>query len=253
MGGSAILSILGNPLYSGFVQPELYSKAAGEWIFFVILTCGCVSYIWNPSVYESNSLKEVLGYNSPCVVWDTPPAQYVGAAMWGVVIYFNLRFCALCGQRCLVRNDPPTTKLIVVGAASIYAISTIMMPVAIVITPDISWRVHFLAFAQLIPCRLIAVSSTYYEFPEYADFKSKIFLVAYALTSIIEFLGCILPVALYVDGSGQHIVPPRLQQTFDYIWFLMLPLTSVFGVQSPRLKISIEVSEEGYKPTSTAP
>lgn len=246
MGGSALVTILRNPVYADVVVPELYSKAAGEWIFLVILSCGVVSSIWNPAVFEANALKDVLGYNSPCVVWDTPPGRYVAAAMWGVVIYFNVRFCVLLGQRSLVRNEDTTTRWVVAGAAWMYAISTLLVPVNIVIPPDVSWRAHFLAFSQLIVFRLIAVAATYYEFPLGVTLKSKIFLVAYTLASVIEFSGCMLPILFYVDGSRQHIVPPMLQQTVDYIWFIMLPLTSVFGVQTPGLKLSIQVAEEGY-------
>ena len=80
------------------VEPTLWIKADGEILALTIILSMIITGIDNPDTYDSNPVKDVLGYNNPCVFWDAPPALYPAAVLfcWGA-------FCA--SMRCRTREE----------------------------------------------------------------------------------------------------------------------------------------------------
>jgi len=77
------------------VVPEDYYSASGEILVVTGLVSFFISMIWNKEVFESNSLKDRLGYNNVCVTWDEPPALYIAPIIFAPAIYFSVRYAVL--------------------------------------------------------------------------------------------------------------------------------------------------------------
>jgi hypothetical protein len=243
--GLGLPNVLLGMKYGEVVQPEMYNRAADEIIFVVIIICGIVTWLSKPELYKDNALKTVLGYNSPCIVWDSVPSCWVGLPIWMYVVYFNTRFNVLSYQRALVLNLKPLWIHFFVGVG--YTISTTIVPLSFSILPSQHWKAHFLCFAQVIPFRYLVVAVNYVAFPENVTRRNVMFLVLFTIASLGEVGGNLLAVLFYDDSwaglvpGNPHVVNPLLQQIIDYTWFALLPITSVFAVQTPGLVINLKV------------
>ena len=63
---------------------EDHLKAAGEATFLTLLITWSITFVYNRDKLRANPLKNVLGYNNPCVGWDFPPANSVG--LFGMIL-----------------------------------------------------------------------------------------------------------------------------------------------------------------------
>merc|ERR1712203_1140910 len=75
---SATVRLSFQPIDKAEVQPDDFLKASGEIFAFTLVFTWILSLIFNFRVFLNNHLRDVVGYNSPCVGWDEPPAIYFG-------------------------------------------------------------------------------------------------------------------------------------------------------------------------------
>ena len=55
-----------------YLEPALYIKGSGEVLFLALIVSYVLTTIFEPEKLEKNALKDLFGYNNPCVVIDHP-------------------------------------------------------------------------------------------------------------------------------------------------------------------------------------
>lgn len=68
-----------NKQTTAIIAPETYLSASAQALALTLAISWTFTYYYNPSVIESNPLKDRTAYNNFCVGWDTPPAVYPAA------------------------------------------------------------------------------------------------------------------------------------------------------------------------------
>ena len=74
------------------IEPADYVKASGELIFIALGLSWAITAVARPDAIEDNPLKQLFGYNNPCVAWDVPPAIYPAASLYTLAIYCSIRY-----------------------------------------------------------------------------------------------------------------------------------------------------------------
>merc|ERR1712113_1169174 len=105
----------------------------------------------------------VLGFNDPCITWDTPPALYVAAPIFSFIIYLALRYAMTSYTTALLSNVGNGTRIVIRMISWSFAVSSLCMSLIFVVPPikgDLfSFRFHLTAFGQYIIFRWLAVFS----------------------------------------------------------------------------------------------
>jgi len=213
-------------------SPSVYWQAINEILTLTIVLCGVITYIFNPKVYADNNLLLMLGYNNPCIVWDTPPALYIGLFTMLPMIFCAFRMVQLDTKRVLLHKDlTPGHKMVVRGFNVLYMVSMCCFLEIFVISPGVDksvWaiKIHSVFFVQMIPMLALRVVmdmtveyATGYEFST----MQKAFLGFYVVVTIVEVSLLGSAVVLFHEMGQDPIVPPALMQCVDYLWFMCLP------------------------------
>ena len=79
------------------IEPADYVKASGELIFIALGLSWAITAVARPDAIEDNPLKQLFGYNNPCVAWDVPPAIYPAASLYTLAIYCSIRYAVRYG------------------------------------------------------------------------------------------------------------------------------------------------------------
>ena len=133
------------------VTPELWLKATGELLFLTIVLCGIITLAAKPEFLEDNPVRTVLGYNNPCVVWDTPPALYLSTITFSFIVYTTIRYVTTDSQRAaLVVDINFCTRRIVYACNLLYAASIATLMLIFVIDPAENVVAHSVIFLQLV-------------------------------------------------------------------------------------------------------
>lgn len=233
------------------VEPAVYLKASGE-ILFLILAVSCtITAFVVPSQFVSNPLTDLLGYNNLCVGFDVPPALYFAAVLFVFVVYFAIKYAVLDTKRAVTLGTVSRSQIVVTAVFNgLYAVSISIVALVFVILPVDDPVVHGMVFLQLVPTRFFAVLGNYYEAnSEDISLKSRIFFVIYGALSWSYFI--MASYSLNASSPGKHAVNPTLLQVIDYMWFLSVPLTSLFLPEAPLLNITYNIVTKSTEETST--
>ena len=162
----AVLALLTQATASEkLVTPELWLKATGELLFITIVVCGIITLAARPEFLEDNPVRTVLGYNNPCVMWDTPPALYVSTVVFSFIVYMTIRYVTTDSQRAALSGVSARTRRVVYACNTLYALSIATLMLIFVIDPREDVVAHSVVFLQLVPCRCVAVAGNYLEAP----------------------------------------------------------------------------------------
>lgn len=58
------------------IHPKAYLQASFEVFILMLALCWILTAWFNPSIMDSNRIRDVFGYNNVCVGFDTVPARY---------------------------------------------------------------------------------------------------------------------------------------------------------------------------------
>jgi len=241
------------------VNPDTYLAANAELLFTAITVSFCVTYAARPEVLMKNGIRDLAGYNNPCVFWDSPPALYVATLLFTPTVYFAIRYAVLDTQRAFMNprlSHRLRTAILVVNVW--YAISQMVNMLIFVVTPhetvDLNKiRLHSAFFLQLVPALGMAMAMNYFE-GWAAGHKVEVWqwaVLALGMTfTVLETVMAGIAVfgwAGYKDGDinapSEPVISPTLMQVVDFGWFLSLPLVSTFDPPSPMIRIDMELDE----------
>lgn len=229
------------------LEPRFYLKAEGEILFAMICVCGVITLLFGPSdYYKTNMIVRMMGYNNPCVVWDSAPAIYLAATVFPLTVYCAIRYSLLaCSRVRLTRRDRPVLVWVSIFVNILYPISQAVCGNIFVVTPLdgslLHMRMHMTFFLQLVPMRFIVVLVNYWD-SSTVTWSSYAYLVLYGVCSAAYASGATATMVLYKNDAVQ-VLPTTLMQFLDWGWFACLPLTSAFLPAAPVLKIEIVIEE----------
>lgn len=240
------------------IVPEEYLKAAGEMLAILFAVCGVVTYFTSPDTYKQNPLLDRLGYNNPCVTFDTKPASYFALALWAPTAYLCLAFAHHDCQRTFLtwRHDKATARSLVinVGADILYAVSTSLFSLVFSISPltnGVDMWLHTMLYLQYIVFRLLVVIANFFEPAELLTLRQKVFLALYTLVSFAVPIMIVINYRFYDQHGYGPVTPVWLLKACDYGWFCCLPLTTYFMPQKA-LVATLALAAEQLPPAGTA-
>jgi len=204
------------------IAPEIYSAAGGEILVITIIISWIISGIVNPDLFHDNPLKDAVGYNNLCVGWDVPPATYVAAPLYGLLIHFHIRYMHLDLLRAeLSTHLTPKQVLAVKIANFITVVGYCGSSLIFVIQPTVSPMGHSIAFIQLILCGWIGYAANFYETKDEDKAKGAwIFLIVFGLVSVAFSAMAIFQLVTYDKETGtMGPIPWYVTAGADYLWF----------------------------------
>jgi len=270
--------------YSQAIQrtPEHYGGAGGELLVLAMIISWCLTLISDQHFVHHNPLKDRVGYNNLCVGWDEPPARYVAAPIFAMVVYFNVRYMYLDVARAKLFNTfyPEGHEFyisrkeinVVWAADSLNCLSFCFSTLIFVVRPmnihmgptedhfDYPlW--HTVSFIQLVICQYISYAANMWSTPN-STHKAGcwIFLVifgvvctGFATTGLTQMImydcegDCKTAGIKQADGTTpgkRGPVPWWLTACFDYSWFLCMALQGHFRPRAPSVSVKMELSSD---------
>ncbi|CAE8618682.1 unnamed protein product [Polarella glacialis] len=231
--------------------------ANAEILFLTMAISAVITWIFKPEQLTDNPILRMVGYNNPCVFWDSPPALWVAFMLFTPTVYFSIRYAALDSMR--AKSDPELGRLkyrIILVLNFWYAFSQCLTMGIFVVRPDdgtlTSMRLHGLCFIQLVMPLCMCISGNYLESMWKGDPLSKtqtMVLATYILVSILETVFAGSAVLLY-KNDGVHVHNMYVMQAIDYAWFASLGPASIMMPHGKPLLIRVsEVStvEVGFE------
>ena len=207
-----------------YLEPALYIKGSGEVLFLALIVSYVLTTIFEPEKLEKNALKDLFGYNNPCVVIDHPPGAYVAVPMFSVCTYFSIRYAVTDSRRASISPKLQNWKRnLSLFANWQYALTMIISSLLFVETPDRNVNTHTSIFMCIMISRLLAVSMNFVEGYDSVTKTQWLYLFTYTCVTLTSFT-----LAAITLRAGHQVFPSIVMAFFDYSWFLMLPLTTYF-------------------------
>ena len=207
-----------------YLEPALYIKGSGEVLFLALILSYALTTCYAPEKLEKNALKDLFGYNNPCVVIDCPPGAYVAVPMFSVCTYFSIRYAVTDSRRANISSKLSTWKKNLSFVANWqYATIMVISSLLFVETPDRNINTHTSIFMCIMISRLLAVSANFVEGFECVTKPQWTYLFMYSFVTLTSFT-----LAAVTLSAGHQVFPSSLMAFFDYSWFVMLPLTPYF-------------------------
>jgi len=251
------------------VNPDIYLAANAELLFCTIIISLVITYLFNDQALYKNGIRDMVGYNNPCVFWDEPPALYFAALFFSPMAYFAIRYAVLDTQRAwLTPGLSSAWKQAILIVNFYYALSQCVNCLIFVVTPNdgnfTHMRMHSAFFLQLVPSLGVCMCMNYLEGwaagVKVYPYQWAILAVAMTFTTLETFMAAI---AVFGWGGYQDdgtpsppVFPPLLMQIVDWGWFCTLPLVSSFDPPAPIIKIDIAIEDPDEVPQTdeeTAP
>lgn len=229
------------------IEPADYVKASGELIFIALGLSWAITAVARPDAIEDNPLKQLFGYNNPCVAWDVPPAIYPAASLYTLAIYCSIRYAVTDTRRAALKGDlEPWKYYLSLVANWSYVLSMCAASCLFVVTPTTDVIAHTAVFIQLMLFRMFMIIANFVEAGSSRVLPTEwCYLAVYCLTTT-----CSCAFATVTLAAGHQVIPTGLMMTADYMWFATLPLTTIcFPEQSGRLSIQSQLISVPHPPT----
>jgi hypothetical protein len=118
-----------------------------------------------------------------------------------------------------------------------FCISLSLIPLIMVMTPDVNVWGHLLLFIQHIVVKTLIVAANFYEGWSHVAPKSKNWFLACLTISTIYPALLIIDFAYYEYNPGKVLIPWWITMFFDLSWFGFLATTSRFLPPAPHIRI----------------
>lgn len=257
LGFFSLYRVYRRPVCCGMIEPVDYLKASGEAIFILLVVCWIITAIANPEIVKDNALKNMIGYNNPCVGWDVAPASYVGLVGAVGAAQLSWNYASLDLARTIITEKEKgafllsgysLTSQFSVFSDVLFGVSTSLFPLLFLIGPsDGRWGWHTAIFVQFIFCRYLVCLANYLEAePRYKTQGAFGFIVVYGAVSML--LPILYFVAIYVycaEGrTGQDpVLPWWFTCSVDYVWMCCVPLSTRFLPDAPPLLMENRIAK----------
>ena len=252
---------------------EDYLKGAGEATFITMLVTWTLTFVYNRDKIRHNPLKNVMGYNNPCVGWDFPPANSVG--LFGMVLVTVLvwRHNVLDAHRTAVKaagRPLAFHQKFSLVANLCHACSVTALCLVFIAGPtDGAWGWHTVLFVQHIFFRYLCCLGNFLEvYGGYARARADAPRGSIAYLWVFGLVSLSLPVMYLINFATYDGPPPPLRceaiapnvapkplrdpavpwfltMAFDYTWFLCLALGTHFMPQDVPLRVRVAVKWGG--------
>eukprot|EP00471_Norrisiella_sphaerica_P002730 CAMPEP_0184493340 /NCGR_PEP_ID=MMETSP0113_2-20130426/25743_1 /TAXON_ID=91329 /ORGANISM="Norrisiella sphaerica, Strain BC52" /LENGTH=529 /DNA_ID=CAMNT_0026878563 /DNA_START=130 /DNA_END=1719 /DNA_ORIENTATION=- len=252
---AALTQILCQKADENVIFVENYMKAGGEALALTFLVTGIISAYVHPDFFDSNPLKDRLGYNNFCVLFDLPPSSYIGATGIAFTVYLVCMYVRLAMRRLRLEKEnlPDWFVNMALAIHYLFGLSMCAFTLVFVIPPTLSAWGHTGVFVQLIFFRWAAVITSYLQsvyFGRTILYRSRVFIVIYTITSVV------LPILYFVNFyvyDTEHrtgvdpYLPAWITASFDYLWFVCLALTTQMLPESPPLRETFRLAERTFE------
>lgn len=230
------------------LRPHVYFGAATETLFAILVVSWVMTTIWTKYYIKSNSIRTEIGYNNVCVGWDDPPALYFAASTYPIVIYCITRFALL--DNVIASKLVSNFLLLQIrrGINIIYCCSALASSLIFVVRPascPYCVQPHTAFFIQFVLFQTIAMASVYLG--SRPTRCQLIYIAILGAFTIIDFTLLVINMYNFYPNRPTPAVPPPLMGIFDYGWFALLGLNSIFLPAKYELVATVEVQETRFK------
>lgn len=252
----ACIHLFNNPLEQ-VVEPNNLYTASGELFFTGVGFAWIITLAAEPEYIANNELKRRIGYNNVCVGFDMPPASYVAMPVLAISVTMGIVYVWMDTQRGLLQRAAGEINnrqfLFTYWSNMCFAISLSLIPLIMVMTPEVNTWGHLMLFIQHIVMRMAITSANFYEAHDLPKksliwFWSCLFVTTvYPALLIIDFIYFDYEESIGVDAEALGpIIPWWVTMFFDLAWFAFLGTTSLFLPPAPhlRIKYSLVTDEE---------
>lgn len=199
--------------HQGVYDSTLALMASNEWLILMLIPPGLVTAILKFDTFGDNQLFYRLGYDDPCVLFDSAPANILAGMGYTICAYFGLLHVHFKLGRLAISKEAALLELSCFTRAFIYAanlsfvLGIMSFPICLIIPPtqDVYW--HTYGFQVMMVTRYLAHLSSFIEYRSRVSAadgrhlppveRSQIaFMVVFGLTTVA--LPCM---ALYEYGA----------------------------------------------------
>ena len=195
---------------------EDHLKAAGEATFLTLLITWSITFVYNRDKLRANPLKNVLGYNNPCVGWDFPPANSVG--LFGMILVSVLvwRYNVLDANRTAIKAAGAPLAFhhkFSLVANLLNAVSVTVLCLIFIAGPtDGAWGWHTVLFVQHIVFRYVACAANFLEtYGGWARARADAPRSSFYYLLVFGLVSCCLPVMYLINFLTYDGPPPPLR------------------------------------------
>lgn len=232
------------------VNPEDYAAAGGEVLVMALIVSWVLTFALNRDAILHNRLNDAVGYPNLCVGWDEPPAQWVAAPMFAMIIVFFNRYMELD----LLRQN--LTREVYKGRIWTYCANRLCMAswavgcLIFVIPPRNHPNLHSAAFIQLMVCMYFAYVANFLEAePKYWPRYWQFYVAVYSFSTFGFAFMAAFQLHAYDSETGKRgPIPWFVVAVADYSWFLCLTVGYHFRPAAPSVAITYElVSDSDFE------
>mmetsp|Transcript_48500 Transcript_48500/g.136428 ORF Transcript_48500/g.136428 Transcript_48500/m.136428 type:complete len:263 (-) Transcript_48500:146-934(-) len=233
-----IMRSISKPSASVTYNPEDYAAAGGELFVIAMISSWLLTFIFRPEIIVDNPLKDRVGYNNLCVGWDTPPAKYVAAPIFCMIIFLESRYMQLDFWRAEI--DPTITEWQkkMVMLANVFNTLSWFGSIGIFVIDATVWPAgHTASFVQLVVLGYVAFLGNFLETDtKYHPPGSHLFMVIFGVVSV-AFGICAMMQMLSFDPLTKVMgpVPWELMCFLDYGYFTCMALQGSMRPAAPSL------------------
>jgi hypothetical protein len=248
-GKSAIAQVCDVPLSLKHIDPLLYFCASNEIMAICIAICWLMTTVFNPSSYYDNPIRDRVGYNNFCWGFDTAPARYFATPCFAILAWLGIQFAISDQQRAILTKEKTgkTAFALSQRGNQAFALSSVLLPMLTVVTPDISVWWHTNIFLVHVIGRWLCYLANFFE-ASHVTLGQKWFFAIHTLASI-GFPACLAINYIAYDALSPDerqgfvpVVPPYIGQPIDLLWFITIMLTTKFLPQAARIDIDAKMS-----------
>jgi len=232
-------------------NPEDFAAAGGELLVLAMLVSWSLTYLFNPSIIESNALKDRVGYNNLCVGWDSAPARYVAAPIFAMIIFLYSRYSQLDHWRAQLDTSLSPFQKKAVTCANFFSAVSWFGSIGIFSIDAFVWPAgHTASFVQLVVFGYIAFLFNFLEtHPKYHRRGSHVFCAFFGVICVM-FGICAMTQMIAFDPvtKTRGPVPWQLMFFLDYAYFACMGMQGFMRPRAPSLSADYKlISDDDFK------
>lgn len=256
--------------HHGVFDSTLALMASNEWLIMMLIPPGLMTIILRPDTFGDNMLYHRLGYDDPCVLFDSFPSNllagmgYTIAAYFGLLhVHFKLARLAISNEMALLDLSCFTRVFIYVANMSfVLGIMTFCICLIVPPTQDVYW--HTYGFQVNMVTRYLAHLSSFVEYRSRVSAvdgrhlpriepSQYVFMTVFGLTTVLLPCMALMEYGRYEAECGKQGSPNEIPHEacghepfmggwftmcVDYLYFICLFTSPYFLPHNPVFVVS---------------
>jgi len=257
---------------SGVMDASLALMANHEMSFFSILFPSVFTIMYHPESFTRNRLLTRHGYNDLCVMFDTKPAVYFALMLYIPTAYFAFLHVHFKLARLFKSEEQHlidmsrSWRTFIIFSDILFLFGTMLFVVTMHVSPDQDVYWHTIPFVVSMWGRLLTHLGSYVEYAhrtgrdrQQLPDHTKTFMFLVSMSTIVTPIFWFMNYAAFDNLCDEFVnelvangtplltaedecvaakgwtplVPAFLTGSFDYLWFVTLPLTPLFLPHNP--------------------